>query len=74
LPRSQHPRVRGLQRDIEDWKANRLRAPTVVQVCSLRFRASCLKNGSRAKSVGIEDVNRERPELEAAFPQFVIVP
>jgi hypothetical protein len=32
-----------------------------------------LKNGSRAISVGTEDVNRERVELETAFPRFVII-
>jgi hypothetical protein len=26
---------------LRDWKASRLHAPTVMEVCSLRFRASC---------------------------------
>jgi hypothetical protein len=45
FPRSQHPRVRGLQRaaaTLRDRKASRLHAATVVEACSLRVRASCL--------------------------------
>jgi hypothetical protein len=37
------------------------------------FPREVLKNGSRAISVGTEDVNRERAELETAFPRFVIM-
>jgi hypothetical protein len=43
-----------------------------MEVGLLRFRASC-SSGIRANSVGTEDVNRERAELETAFPWFVII-
>jgi hypothetical protein len=37
------------------------------------FPRELMKNGSRAISVGTEDVNRERAELETAFPRRVII-
>jgi hypothetical protein len=33
------------------------------------FPRELLKHGSRAISVGTDDVNRERAELETAFPR-----
>jgi hypothetical protein len=48
---------------LRDWKVSLLLAPTV----------KLLKKGSRARSVGTEDVNRERKELETAIPQCVII-
>jgi hypothetical protein len=32
-----------------------------------------LLNGGRAKSVGTDDIKRDRAELEIAFPRFVII-
>jgi hypothetical protein len=37
------------------------------------FPRELFNNGSRANSVGTEDVNRERAELETAFPRLVII-
>jgi hypothetical protein len=37
------------------------------------FPCELLKNGSRAMSVSTEGVNRERAELETAFPRCVII-
>jgi hypothetical protein len=37
------------------------------------FPRELLKNGSRAISVGTDDVIRERAELETAFPRCVII-
>jgi hypothetical protein len=73
FPRSQHPCVRGLQRDAEGLERQLLTRAHCHGGVLAAFPRELLKNGSRAISVGTKDVNRERAELETAFPRFVII-
>jgi hypothetical protein len=48
FPRSKHERFRDLQRVAEGLEGSRLHAPSVMEVCSLRFRGRCWRTaGSR---------------------------
>jgi hypothetical protein len=71
--RSQHPRARDLQRDAKGLEGQPLTRDHCHGGVLAAFPRELLKNGSRAISVGTEDVNRERAELETAFPRCVII-
>jgi hypothetical protein len=68
-----HPRVPGLQRDtevLEDQPLTRAHRHGAVLAAFPRKR---MKNGSRAKPVATEDINRERATLEPAFSRWVLL-
>jgi hypothetical protein len=73
LPRSQHPRVHGLQRDPEGLEGQPLTRAHCHGGVLAEFPREMLKNGSRESSVVTEGVNRERAELDTPFPRGVII-
>jgi hypothetical protein len=62
-----------LQRDAEGLEGQPLTRAHCHGGVLGAFSHELLKNGSRAISVGTEDVHRERVELETAFPRCVII-